>query len=201
MPKAIIFVRHGETTNNVEGRLMGWVRDYAHLTEKGKGEAAKVAQTLLDYQIDHIYHSDLIRTAETAEIICKALGKESEPTMYLRERNLGNFADRTWDDIKTNSPADFTKFLDHADADWNGLEGESLRDMHERFQQFLDHLHKEHSNQTVLLVTHSGFLYTILRDFFEFFPKESFTEVGHSSITVLEKDNDHYRLKLYNHSK
>jgi broad specificity phosphatase PhoE len=201
MPQQLIFVRHGETTNNVEGRLMGWEHDYAHLTKQGQEDAKQTAKNLAGYKIDHIYHSDLIRTTETAAIICKALGRQSEPTHYLRERNLGTFADRTWQDLRENSPAEFAKFIDHEDAEWNGLKGESLNDMAKRFNEFLAQLHSSHQGQTVLLVTHSGFLHTILRDVFDFFPKHSFTEVGHSSITILEKSGGTYTLKLYNHTK
>lgn len=177
---------------------MGWVDDTAGLSEQGKQDAKSTAAKLASYQIDATYYSDLLRTTETANIITSTLQLSGQPTHLLRERNLGNFAGRTYHDIKTNSHADWDKFLDHHDPDWNGLEGESLRDMHKRFDQFMQKLKTKHPDQTVLLITHSGFMHTILRDYFEFFPKESFIEVGHSSLTILEKSGDKYELKAHN---
>ena len=202
MPKKLIFVRHGHTANNStdhkENRLMGWAKDDTGLSEQGVKDAQTTAAKLTTYQIDSIYYSDLLRTSETAHIITSTLGLTGEPTHLLRERNLGNFAGLTSHEIKTTRPGDWDKFLDHHDLDWNGLEGESLRHVHERFARLLQHLHSNHTDQTILLVTHSGYLHTILRDHFEFFPKESFQEVSHSSITVLEKTISSYRLALYN---
>jgi len=197
MPKRLIFARHGETPYNLEGRLMGWKSDVG-LTANGRRHAKEVAAKLKDYHIDYIYASDLRRATETATIIANALTLTPLPTAGLRERNLGNFAERTWEDIQTNSATDWDKFLDHFDPDWNGLAGESLRDMHARFDHFLSQLRHKHSDQTLLLVTHSGFLYTILRDYFHFFPTESFLEVDHSSITILDKTGDGYSLTAFN---
>lgn len=201
MPKQLIFVRHGHTANNStdhkENRLMGWADDSTGLSDQGIQDAQSTASKLSSYHIDSIYYSDLRRTTQTATIITSSLGLTAKPTQLLRERDLGNFAGLTSHEIKTKRPADWDKFLDHHDPDWNGLEGESLRHVHARFSSLLDHLHSNHQDQTIVLVTHSGYLHTILRDHFEFFPKDSFKEVGHSSITVLEKTVTSYQLSLY----
>ena len=202
MPKQIIFVRHGHTANNStdhkENRLMGWDDDHVELSEQGKIDAMETAKKLKSYHIDATYHSDLIRTTETAEIITSQLALTSSPAFGIRERNLGNFANLTMHEIKTNRPSDWAKFLDHFDPDWNGLGGESLRDMYNRFDSFMHELKAKHRDQTVLLITHSGFMHTILRDYFNFFPKESFIEVGHSSVTILGKIGDRYQLTSHN---
>lgn len=202
MAKRLIFVRHGHTANNSRdhktNRMMGWVNDTIGLSEQGRADARATAIKLRDYQIDVAYHSDLLRTTETARIISSELSLKIEPTHYLRERNLGNFADLTAHDIISSRPYDWSKFLDHADQDWNGLEGESLRQVNARFAKFHQQLKELHSGQTVLLVTHSGILHTILRDYFGFFPVESFIEVGHDSVTVLDKVNGQYQLTLHN---
>jgi len=202
MPAKLIFVRHGHTPNNSidhsSNRLMGWADDHVGLSISGQQDAKDTAAKLKTQRIDYIYHSDLIRTTETATIITQELGMVSTPTPYLRERNLGNFANLTMHEIKTNRPADWAKFLDHKDPDWNGLAGESLRDMHKRFDAFLRELRSKHQDQNILLISHSGFMHTIFRDYFGFFPVESFNEVGHSSVTILEKRGDKYALVRYN---
>lgn len=203
MPKRLIFVRHGHTAHNstdhAHNRLMGW-HDHVGLSEQGRLDAVRTAKKLQDQIIDVAFHSDFIRTSETAKIISDILGLSITPTRYLRERNLGNFAELTMGEIKANRPADWAKFLDHRDPDWNGLEGESLRDVTNRFHQFFTQILSQYPDENVLLVTHSGYIHTILRDYFEFFPKDSFEEVGHSSITIVERNGDSYKLISYNES-
>lgn len=177
---------------------MGWTNDVAGLSLQGRDEALATASKLKNYQIDTAYHSDLLRTSETATIIGDQLNLISTPHLGIRERNLGNFAGHTGHEIMTNRPLDWLKFQDHHDLDWNGLQGESLRDVHARFHSFMEHLHAQHVNQSVLLITHSGILHTILRDYFHFFPTESFIEVAHDSITILDKVGDSYALTLHN---
>lgn len=202
MPKQLIFVRHGHTANNSTdhklNRLMGWDDDHFQLNKQGRLDAQETASKLKHCHIDAVYHSDLVRTTETADIITRKLGIVATPSFSIRDRNLGNFANLTMHEIKVNRPHDWDKFLDHHDSDWNGLEGESLRDIHKRFDQFMQQLKAKHHDQSVLLITHSGFIHTVLRDYFNFFPKESFMEVGHSSVTILEKSGDDYKLVVHN---
>lgn len=201
MPSQIIIVRHGHTPNNFadhRARMMGWTNDTTGLSDAGRLDATATAAKLKSYRIDAAYHSDLLRTTETAQIISETLQIQITPTPLLRERNIGNFAGHSHGELAENRPADWAKFLDHHDLDWNGLEGESLRDVHNRFHQLKNNLSQSHVNQSVLLVTHSGFIHTVLRDIFGFFPKESFIEVNHDSVTILEKQSNSYILSRYN---
>jgi broad specificity phosphatase PhoE len=201
MAKRLLIVRHGSTAYNSKddkaNRFIGW-QDDVGLSDQGKLDALKTASKLKHYQIDAVFHSDLRRSHETCLIISRELNLPATPTPYLRERNLGNFAGFTHHEIKQTRPSDYAKFLDHHDPDWNGLEGESLREVSQRFASFLRKLETTHPGQTVLLVSHAGFIHTFLRDYFGFFPKESFEEVDHSSVTVIDREPDGYRLTLYN---
>lgn len=201
MPSQIILVRHGHTPNNFadhRARMMGWTNDTTGLSEEGKLDAARTAAKLKSLRIDAAYHSDLLRTTETAHIISESLQIKITPSPLLRERNIGTFADHTHQELRETRPVDWAKFLDHHDLDWNGLEGESLRDVHTRFHELRQLLSNNHPDQSVLLVTHSGFIHTVLRDIYSFFPKESFIEVNHDSVTILTKQEDTYSLTRYN---
>lgn len=198
MPKQLIFVRHGETTHNKAKKLMNWAHDVGSLSDLGKAEAAQVGAKLKQFHIDTMYVSDLLRTRETGEIISTQTGLKPVLTKYLRERNLGIFGDLTLDEIKTKWPDRHSKFFDHEDIDWNGLEGESLRDVHDRFREFLEILKLEHKDENILFVTHSGFLYTTIRDVFGLLPPNTWLDVEHTSVTILEKSGDKYQLKAFN---
>ncbi len=177
---------------------MGWDSDHVGLSAEGRLDAQITAAKLSKYSLDAIYYSDLRRTSETAEIITNILGISATPNVLIRERNLGSFAEHTMHDLKVNRSKEWEKFLDHHDPDWTIPGGESLRDVHTRFAQMLSFLSTNHNNQTVLLITHSGYIHTVLRDHFGFFAKDTFVEVDHTSHTVLTKTQSSYELTLYN---
>ena len=184
MPKRIIIVRHGETDHNKTKRLMNWSNDVGTLTATGREEANIVGSRLKEYEIDAVYVSDLLRTRETAAEIAKHVSVKQITTLSLRERNLGIFGDHTFDEIKKRWPEKFAKFIDHSNKSWNDFEGESLSEVHSRYLSFLEELHNNHKDQSVLLVTHSGIIYIILRDIYGFSPQDSWMDVGHTSITI-----------------
>lgn len=197
MPKKIILVRHGETLHNREKRLMNWQSDVG-LSDRGKEEAAIVGERLKSMSINAMYVSDLRRTRETGNIIASRTGHNPIYTEYLRERNLGKFGDHTFDEIKSLWPGELEIFLDHTNTTWNGLEGESLAQVHARFKKFLGHLEVEHQEETVLLVTHSGFLYINLQDVLELVPKNTWMDVEHTSITTIVKEGNKYIMESFN---
>jgi broad specificity phosphatase PhoE len=60
----IFFIRHGETTGDVEN-LYGGIYD-DHLSPKGRDQAQRLAIVLKDKGIERIFSSPLIRAKETA---------------------------------------------------------------------------------------------------------------------------------------
>ena len=81
----IYFVRHGETTGDVEGRFGGDYDD--HLSETGLKQVEQLAKDLASVKLDKIYTSPLIRTKETAEYLKKTTRAEVVEVPNLRERN------------------------------------------------------------------------------------------------------------------
>lgn len=197
MPAKIIFVRHGETPHNSDGKLIGWRTDIP-LSDDGRQDALRSAAKLRHYKIDIIYHSDMLRTTETAHIISAELGLTTTAEQLLRERDLGEFDGHSLAELKAKNPEWVERFFDHADCSWCTPGGESLSSVHIRFRKLINKLHNQHPDKTVLLVTHSGFIHTVLRDIYGFFPIESFIEVAHDAVTVLEKDGASYRLIAHN---
>lgn len=196
MPTRLIFVRHGETPLNAANQLIGWQRDPS-LNKQGRAHATSVGERLRQYKPDAIYHSDLLRTTETATIIADKLGLTPTPTRLLRERDLGDFDGHTLAEIKLKWPEETARFLDHSDTTWAGHNGESLATVHARYLSLTAELEESHYS-TILLVTHSGFIHTTLRDHYHFFPTESFADVAHDSITIVDRTDAGYTLTLYN---
>ena len=83
----ILFVRHGESTDDLSDSFGGWA-DFK-LTDKGKLQAAKAAAKIaqLGIEFQYVYTSNLQRASLTARIIAKKLGIQVEEMVYLKERN------------------------------------------------------------------------------------------------------------------
>lgn len=85
----LLLIRHGQTPGNVLGQL-----DTAHpgpgLTELGERQAAALARSLANEQIDLLFASTLIRTQITAAPLSAVRGLEIEVLEGLREIEAGS---------------------------------------------------------------------------------------------------------------
>ncbi len=109
--QTIVFLRHGETDWNVEGRLQGQ-RDVP-LNDKGRGQARRNGLTLKRLlpnvgDFDFV-SSPLGRTRETMEIARTALGLD--PKAYrtddrLREATFGRWEGFTMAELRAREPAE-----------------------------------------------------------------------------------------------
>ena len=85
----LLLIRHGQTPGNVLGQL-----DTAHpgpgLTELGERQAAALARSLANEQIDFLYASTLIRTQITATPLATVRGLKIEVLEGLREIEAGS---------------------------------------------------------------------------------------------------------------
>jgi len=88
----LVFVRHGQSTWNLENRFTGWTD--VDLTEQGRAEARSAGQLLREggYTFDIIYTSVLRRAIKTMWIIMEEMGLEWLPVIrawQLNERHYG----------------------------------------------------------------------------------------------------------------
>jgi broad specificity phosphatase PhoE len=104
MKQTLLFIRHGESTWNAERILPGQLPGIL-LNDKGRQQAARLAESLRDIPISAIISSPLERARETAEIIAqgRALSIEFEPE--LMDTNIGNWAGQKYDDLPKTDPA------------------------------------------------------------------------------------------------
>ena len=130
----LVLIRHGEPE---------WVRDGASvgnapLTERGRQQAALLAEHLRGLEVDELFVSPLVRAQETAVPIAEALGMAAVTLPWLVE-----IATPDWD----GTPADVVAqaFVEGRnrplEQQWDGLPGgESFRDFHVRVTQGLQAL-------------------------------------------------------------
>lgn len=144
----LTLVRHGESEGNVQKRYGGHY-DFA-LTDAGKAQAGAIARRLASERFDHIYVSDLARTRDTAAPIIAA--HPDTPVTYdarIREKHLGVHEGKPHDEAEIDK--------------WGDPEGgERQAELRERIISFLDDIYEQHRDGHVLIVSHGGFITTMI---------------------------------------
>jgi 2,3-bisphosphoglycerate-dependent phosphoglycerate mutase len=144
----LTLVRHAESVANVQNRHSGQA-DHP-LSDEGLRQAALLAERLAEETFDAIYVSDLTRTRQTAEPIIAT--HPETPVTYdprLREKHLGVLEGQDRGETKANV--------------WGEVEGGEPPDaFRARVIGFLDELFERHQGEHVLIVSHGGYLTTLL---------------------------------------
>lgn len=140
--------RHGETENNKNKRLSGWID--TPLTEEGDHNAVSAAAKLQGIHFDKVIASDAGRAFITAYLITRELGfsDEIERAKQLREVNYGDLANQPY--------AAYPEVTTEQNAALVMPDGESLVMMQERVLKYVRELAKTYQGQTILLVAHDG---------------------------------------------
>lgn len=151
-PVRALLLRHGQTADNLAGLVQG--QGGAGLSGPGREQAAAAGVRLRREAIAAIYASDLARTRETATIVAAALAAGPvccDPR--LREQDFGEYEGRPVRQLlraMVGAGADFTSF--------DPAGGERAELFRARVAGFYAELAARHPGQTVLLVTHHGFI-------------------------------------------
>jgi broad specificity phosphatase PhoE len=108
--RTLFLSRHGETEWNLAQRWQG--QTDIPLNDRGRAQAAALAERLRGRAVSRIHASDLARASETAEIIARVLGVGDvtiDPD--LRERGYGVFEGLTRDECSARHPEPWARYL------------------------------------------------------------------------------------------
>ncbi|TAL81765.1 MAG: histidine phosphatase family protein [Bacteroidetes bacterium] len=155
----VYLCRHGQTTGDIEDRYGGKYDD--HLTELGKQQAQKLAESLSDKNIQIIYTSPRIRARETTEIVNKAVQANVEIIDNFCERNhYGVLTGMIKAEAKEKYPEQVALLQDTH----NTVEGgETYEHFKTRILHALDQvLHSGYNS--VAIITHGGPIRLIFRE-------------------------------------
>jgi len=144
----VFLVRHGESEWNAEGRLQGQTPNIP-LTALGKRQANQAAIQLTNSGSQFVLSSDLLRAAETAEIIAHSLSVPLRLESDLREQSLGVFEGRMALEVRRETDDE-----NWTDPSWRPSGGESLQDVYLRLERLFSELSHEQPNGRVVVVTH-----------------------------------------------
>ncbi len=148
----IIFLRHGETKVNVEGKIH-ITGDASELTDNGVKQISQSVSILKKNNTEKIYCSPEKRARQSAELASRELNVSLEVLDGLRERNWGDLEGKPWNEIK--------EVLDKMSLDerYNFIppNGESWKQMESRLKESLKII-TSGSENCVCVVTHTGSL-------------------------------------------
>jgi isoleucyl-tRNA synthetase len=145
-------MRHGESLHNTKNRMS--TRDHggkSHLTENGKKEVEKTAQSLLSKKIDIVIVSPFARTKETFEIVNKVLNIPKENVIFderIAEINAGEFDGKTIEEYHAYFANDYEYFTK------TPPKGENFTDIRKRCGNILYELDNKYKGKNILLISH-----------------------------------------------
>lgn len=153
----VTLLRHGITRANQEKRYLGWT-DVPLVPEEMK--RLRAAQSFGE-QFDLCITSDLLRSRQTAELLCPKL--ERIEIKDFREMHFGAWEMKTYQDLKSN--LSYRAWI-NAPESTAPPGGETFQEIQQRidtgFQQLREEADKRHS-KNILLVTHGGVIRYLLK--------------------------------------
>ena len=147
----ILVARHGETDWNAERRWQGHAD--RPLNERGRVQAAALAERLADTQLEAVYSSDLRRARDTAAVVAEAQGLEVQALRELREVDVGSWSGLTRADAELRFPAGFRRWLEGLPG-WD--DGETYEEMSARVVGAVRRIAAAHPDAPALVVSHGG---------------------------------------------
>ncbi len=148
----IIFLRHGQATNNTE-RILAGRTEGVPLTDTGIKQSEHTAQLLEHMNISTIYSSPIQRAKHTAEIVGKHNSLDVTIDDRLIELDMGKFTGMPYDEIFNSHGNVFMKFYNgDLEIAHNGVE--TFSDVKKRILGIVDYIIEKHPDENILLVTH-----------------------------------------------
>ena len=159
----IYLIRHAEAEGNIYRRLHGQYN--ARLTPNGLRQVGALEARFRDVPIDAVYTSDLCRTRQTAEAICRPKGLTAVLDPRFREVGVGPWENRTFGDLARTEPEALEDFL-RKPEEWAVAGAEVYPDYADRFAEGLRCAAKANEGKTIAVFSHgcviSGGLHRLL---------------------------------------
>ena len=205
MPE-LIFIRHGQTQANADGRWQGW-SDYP-LTPLGQTQAQAVAQHLASTPDNFIslYTSPLLRARQTAQAISNALGLKPVIVESLKEIDFGELNNTSLEEMEAQYPDLFTRWQDKSDMEFQWPGGEQRGKFFARAAEACDLILSRHSNSSkqhsVIIVAHGGTLRACLAHLLpDQFGRWWTYSLDNASLTRVQVEGAEARLIMLNDTK
>lgn len=194
----VIFMRHGQADNNVNRTLVGRHLE-SHLTGQGRQQVADAARYLKGVKIDRVIASPVIRTVETAKIVCDEIGVDYETDERLYEIELGKLVGMNYEEVVTKYGNLFLKFYDEHDPVLASFGVEPFTEVKRRVKSLLDEVMEKHGSSNVLCVTHLDPIKAAISGILDLKPEALYQwHIRNAALTVLKQQAGIYSLSGVN---
>lgn len=163
----LLFIRHGKTEWNLEGRYQGSQGD-SPLLPASYEEIHQLAAALQPIHFSHIYASPLKRARDTAMTLKQDLAQPDLTVSILsrlREFNLGKMEGMAFTAVKAQYPTEFDAFRNHPDQyDPTAIHGESFQQLVKRMLPAIQQIvvANPRREDNVLIVSHGAALNALI---------------------------------------
>ncbi|NIS82699.1 MAG: MSMEG_4193 family putative phosphomutase [Anaerolineales bacterium] len=196
----ILLIRHGENTFVGEGKLAGWLPG-VHLNERGKIQAAALAEALKPIKLRAVYASPLERAVETATPLAASKSLQVVVREGLGEIHYGRWQGRS---IKALQKRKLWSVVQMIPSLARFPDGESFSEAQARIVAELEALRALHHTQksVIACVFHSDPIKLAIAHYIGL-PLDLFQRltVEPASISVLHIDKRHTRLISLNDTR
>ena len=158
----IIFVRHGSTIYNEQGRLFD-AEDYPPVTQKGKTEMENLSKWLIKKtpHVDRIYTSSALRAIQSARILSKEYDIDYEILDDMYERKAGLWGGLTFEQIEVKYPDMLKKYHENPYEYWPEG-GETTQVLRKRVDGIIKDLVCINEYKTLIVVTHEDVIQSVI---------------------------------------
>jgi len=179
----LLLIRHGENEFVKTGKLAGQLPD-VHLNERGRKQAAELAEALKDVPLKAIYSSSLERAVETATPIAEGRKLEIQLRPQLMDNDIGKWQGRTLKQLRRIKK---WKIVQQAPSRFKFPEGESFLETQMRIASCLDEMAASHKPKDIVAVVFHADPIKLAVAHYLGMPLDHFQRLGcdTASITVL----------------
>jgi broad specificity phosphatase PhoE len=190
----VIMVRHGQTDENIHGRISG--QGPVPLNARGQEQARLAAEVLVPLGITHIFSSPLVRARQTAEFLAARLHRPIAEIADLREVGYGDWEGKTFGEMRGH-PVAHQVFNDPINAVFPN--GEGLLEVQQRGVGVIEWVRRTYPQGIVAVVSHGDVIRTALAHYLGMaFNEYHRLNLDNGAISVLELFDEWVRVKAMN---
>jgi len=193
----IIFLRHGQATNNTE-RILAGRTEGIPLTDTGIEQAQHTAELLKHMNISAIYSSPIQRAKHTAEIVAEHNSLNVTIDDRLIELDMGKFTGMPYDEIFNSHGNVFMKFYNgELEIAHNGVE--TFAEVKKRILGIVDHIIEKHPDENIVLVTHMDPIKAMLSTVVDLSPTNLFELIiANASLNIFREKEQKFSISGLN---
>lgn len=190
----IYLIRHGESLANLGLVSADFSMDNQNsLSQKGENQIQKIIPTFRNCNIVRIFSSPMKRAVESAEILQSGLVNKPKIMIdnRLKEIDYGIFTD----DRDNPEMQNIAKRQIAGDQEISFGGGENIREILERFLDFLIDTYKENQNDEIIILSHGRLLSIVSKKIEELCQKKiKKSQIDNASIIEVELNNTEINL-------